>query len=139
MVKMIKSCKIYLKIKENAIVNITEKVQKFVDESNIKDGVVMIFTKGSTSAVTTIEYEPNLVKDFLDCLEKIAPMDADYEHHKTWGDRNGASHLRASLIGPSLSVPIENGQLVLGTWQQIVVCNFDRCKREREVRLYFIR
>ena len=115
------------------IINVTDKVQKIISESKVKDGLVCVFVKGSTCGVTQLEYEPNLVKDFQDLMEKIVPQDLPTQHGNTWGDDNGFSHLRASLIGPSVCMPIKAGNIVLGTWQQIVVCDFDNRSREREV------
>ena len=115
------------------IIDITGRVREILDKSKIKEGVVVVFCKGSTAALTTIEYEPNLVKDFQEFLEKIIPRAKRYHHGATWGDDNGFSHLRASLIGPSLCVPVEKGKMILGTWQQIVFCDFDNRPREREV------
>ncbi len=111
----------------NDIVDITEHVAKIVSKSKIKDGLAIIFVIGSTAGLTTIEYEPNLVKDFKNFFEKILPENSYYNHDTTWGEANGYAHLRASLLKPDLSVPIENGQLVLGTWQQIILVDFDNC------------
>jgi secondary thiamine-phosphate synthase enzyme len=118
--------------------DITDEVQKFVKESGKKEGAVLVFAKGSTGAITTIEYEPGLKKDFPRVMERIAPYDDYYEHHKTWGDDNGSSHVKASIIGPSIVVPFKDGKLLLGTWQQIVVVNFDTRKRRREVILQIL-
>ncbi len=115
------------------MVDITEKVQKIVYESGIENGVVSIFSKGSTGAITTIEYEPGLIKDFPRVLDKLIPYSDYYAHHEMWHDDNGAGHLKASIVGPSITVPFENSKLLLGTWQQIVVINFDTRQREREV------
>jgi len=97
------------------------------------DGLLHLFVTGSTAAITTIEFEPGLAHDFPAAMERIAPRDAPYEHEAKWGDDNGHSHVRASLVGPSLAVPIENGDLLLGTWQQIVLVEFDTRGRAREV------
>ncbi len=118
--------------------DITGEVQKFVEESGEKDGAVLIFSVGSTGAVTTIEYEPGLKKDFPRVMERIAPYADHYEHHKTWGDDNGSSHVKAAIIGPSLVVPFQNKKLMLGTWQQIVVINFDTRRRRRKVVLHIL-
>lgn len=118
--------------------DITDEVRKFVKESGKKDGAVLVFTKGSTGAVTTIEYEPGLKKDFPRVMDKIAPYNDYYEHHKTWGDDNGSSHVKASIIGPSIVVPFKDGELLLGTWQQIVIINFDTRPRRREVILQIL-
>ena len=115
------------------IINVTDKVQKIVQESRVNNGLVCVFVKGSTVGATTMEYEPNLVKDFCELMEKIIPQNQPTHHGDTWGDDNGFSHLRASLIGSSVCVPIKDSKLELGTWQQIVVCDFDNRSREREV------
>jgi secondary thiamine-phosphate synthase enzyme len=123
---------------ENDIIDITDDVSKAIKESKLKNGSVVIFVPGSTGAITTIEYEPGLLKDFPRVLERIAPKDIEYEHHKTWHDWNGHSHVRASLLGPSLTIPFINGALTLGTWQQIVFIELDIRKRERKLILQII-
>lgn len=115
------------------IIDITEKVIETIEKGKVSEGIVNIFVKGSTAAITTIESDKNLYDDLREVLEKIIPQDKDWRHHKTWGDNNGAAHLRAALIGPSLSVPIVDGQLVLGTWQRIVLLDFDTVPRNREI------
>src|SRR6056297_1080034 len=100
------------------LINITDKVKKIVSESSIKDGLVLVFVTGSTAGITTIEYEPNLVKDFQEFIKELIPKEKDYHHNETWGDGNGFSHLRASLLGPSITVSVEKGIPKLGTWQQ---------------------
>ncbi len=131
----------HIKIKtkgENDILDLTDKIDAKIKESKISDGIVTVFVVGSTGALTTIEYEPGLLKDFPDMLARIAPNDIDYEHEKRWHDGNGRSHVKASLIGPSLTVPISNGDLILGTWQQIVFVELDTRQREREIILQII-
>ncbi|MEM2913780.1 MAG: secondary thiamine-phosphate synthase enzyme YjbQ [Candidatus Bathyarchaeia archaeon] len=123
---------------ENDIINITDDVNKAIEESKLKNGIVTIFVPGSTGAITTIEYEPGLLKDFPAMLERVAPKSAEYEHHKRWHDWNGHSHVRASLLGASLTVPFINGMLTLGTWQQIVFVELDVRKRERNLTLQMI-
>ncbi|RLG56186.1 MAG: YjbQ family protein [Candidatus Hydrothermarchaeota archaeon] len=113
--------------------DITKDVERAIDESKMKNGMACVFVVGSTGAITTIEYEPGLKKDFPQAMERIAPSGIDYEHHKTWGDDNGRSHVRASIVGPSLVVPFLNGKLVTGTWQQIVLINFDTKDRNRRI------
>ncbi len=115
--------------KETEIVDITDDVQNVVAKSKIKNGIACVFVSGSTGAVTTIEYEPGLMKDLPDALERIAPKDMYYKHHETWHDDNGHSHVRASLIGPSITVPVKDGEIVHGTWQQIVFIEFDTSPR----------
>ncbi len=119
--------------------DITSEVEKFVRESGVREGAVLVFNVGSTGAVTTIEYEPGLKKDFPNIMEEIAPYERDYEHHKTWGDDNGSSHVKAAIVGPSLLVPFRDGKLMLGRWQQIVVVNFDTRRRTRKVVLQILR
>jgi len=118
---------------DGCMVDITDKVQEIVENSGFESGIVTIFAIGATGSVSTIEYEPGLLKDFPRAMERIAPADIDYEHHKTWGDDNGRSHIRATLLGPSLVIPFVDRKLVLGTWQQIVVINFDTKERERKL------
>lgn len=117
------------------IINITNQVLDFIKESGIKDGMLLVFISGSTAGVTTIEYEEGLIQDFKEIFEKLVPSNKVYHHDKKWGDGNGFSHIRASLIGPSLVIPIQNKSLGLGTWQQIVICDFDNRPRKREVFL----
>ena len=118
---------------ENDILDITGEVQQAVEESGLDAGVVTVFIPGSTAAVTTIEFEPGLARDFPAMLERVAPGDINYEHQKAWHDDNGRSHVKASLVGPSLSVPFEGGVLTLGTWQQIVFVELDIRPRRREI------
>ncbi len=132
---MVKSSKIEVKTKGNChIVNITEQVGEAVAKSGLGDGTVTLFNVGSTAGITTVEYEPGLVNyDMAAAFERIAPREARYEHEETWHDDNGHSHVRASLLGPSLTVPIVEGRLTLGTWQQIVIVDFDTRPRRRTV------
>jgi secondary thiamine-phosphate synthase enzyme len=120
------------------VIDITGEVSKIIERSKIKDGSVVVFVPGSTASVSTIEYEPNLVKDVKSHLEKIAPYGHDYEHHKTWGDDNGPAHVRSTIMGPSITVPFEDGKLMLGTWQQIAILDFDTRPRSREVVIQVI-
>jgi len=117
----------------NDIINITDEVSKIVAESKVKDGICSISCPGSTCGFTTMEYENGLVEDLKRALEKIAPMNKDYEHCKKWGDCNGFSHVRSALLRPFLTAPIEDGELVLGQWQQIVFLDFDNRPRQREI------
>ncbi len=132
---MVKTQEIRIKTKGNCdIVNITEQVCAAVAQSTIKDGIVTLFNVGSTAGITTTEFEPGLVNyDIAAAFEKIAPENARYEHEETWHDDNGHSHVRASLLGPSLSVPVVNGRPTLGTWQQIILVDFDTRSRTRTV------
>ena len=115
------------------VVDVTQRVAAAVAESRIVDGTATVFVTGSTAGVTTIEFEPGAVADFDALMDRLAPRDADYKHHLRWGDDNGSSHVRAALVGPSLTVPFAKGELLLGTWQQIVVAEFDTQGREREI------
>jgi len=117
----------------NDIIDITLGVEKEVEKSKVKDGICLISSPGSTCGLTTIEYEEGLIEDLKRTLEKIAPMNKDYEHCKRWGDCNGYAHIRSALLKPFLTVPIENGKLVLGAWQQLVFIDFDNRSREREI------
>jgi secondary thiamine-phosphate synthase enzyme len=123
---------------ENDIIDITEQVSKTVKECKIENGAVIVFVVGSTAAVTTLEYEPGLQKDFPEMLSRLAPKDIEYAHDNTWHDGNGHSHVRASLIGPSLAIPIIEGHLTVGTWQQIVLVEMDTGPRERKIILQVI-
>lgn len=114
--------------------DITEQVQRAVGQSGLANGVVTVFNVGSTAGVTTIEYEPGLVRhDMKAAFETLAPENGHYEHEKTWHDDNGHAHVRASLLGPSLAVPFCAGRLMLGTWQQITLIDFDTRRRTRKV------
>lgn len=116
------------------VVDITEDVKTVMDRSQVRDGIVTLFNVGSTACITTTEYEPGLAEqDLAAAFERIAPKDAVYEHEKTWHDDNGHSHVRAALVGPSLTVPIVAGELPLGKWQQIVLIEFDTRPRTRTV------
>ena len=123
---------------ENDIINITEQVADAISESGISNGTITVFVSGSTGAITTIEYEPGLVKDFPEMLSRVAPDDINYEHEQRWHDGNGRSHVKASLVGPSLTVPFKDGQMLLGTWQQIVFLELDTKARTRTLVLQII-
>ncbi len=123
---------------ENDIVDITDDIQEIVNKSNLTEGIACIFIGGSTGTITTIEYEPGLMKDLPRALEKIAPKNIHYDHHETWHDDNGRSHVRASLMGPSLTVPIRNGKVVHGTWQQIVFVELDTSPRTRNILVQIV-
>lgn len=113
--------------------DVTDDVSELVSSSGVKEGIVVVSLTGSTGAITTIEFEPGALKDLRDALERIAPLGAHYDHNARWGDGNGFSHVRSALLKTSISVPIMDGELTLGTWQQIVVLNLDNREREREV------
>jgi len=120
------------------MIDITGEVQQILKSTDVNDGVVTLFVAGSTGALTTIEYEPGLLYDFPAMLERVAPKGIVYEHEKRWHDGNGHSHVRASLIGPSLAVPFNDQRLTLGTWQQIVFIELDTRSRRREIILQII-
>lgn len=115
------------------IIDITQKVKSVVYNHNVKNGTVIVAIAGSTASITTIEYEPGLLKDFPAILDKIVPQDNTYHHDDTWHDGNGYAHVRASLVGSSITVPLIDGALLLGTWQQIVLIDFDNKPRARNV------
>jgi secondary thiamine-phosphate synthase enzyme len=123
---------------EGDMIDITHQVADTIENGKIENGIVTIFVSGSTAAVTTIEYEPGLKKDFPAMLDRVAPKNIEYEHDNTWHDGNGHSHVRASLIGPSLTVPFNDKRLMLGTWQQIVFVETDTRPRERSIILQMI-
>ncbi len=120
---------------EGDMIDMTSQLSNIVLESKIKNGTVTIFVSGSTAAVTTIEYESGLIHDFPVMLSRIVPKDIEYEHDNTWHDGNGHSHVRSSLIGPSITIPIIHGKLTLGTWQQVVLLEMDTRSRNRTVIL----
>lgn len=120
------------------ILDITTKIESLINDSKISNGSVLIFVPGSTAALTTIEYEPGLLQDLPEFFEKIIPQNISYQHDKTWGDGNGHAHLRASLIGPSISVPIVNNKMILGTWQQLILIDFDNRSRHRKLVIQII-
>ena len=117
------------------VLDVTDEVQEALEKTSLKTGVVTVFVTGATAAVTTIEYEDGLVADLGDALQRIAPVEIDYAHNERWHDGNGHSHIRASLLGPSLCVPFCDRRLMLGTWQQIVFLELDNRSRKRKVVL----
>lgn len=119
-------------------IDITYEVTKIIEQSGIENGLVTIFCRGSTGTITTIEFESGVIKDLQRALEKIAPSNVPYEHDKRWGDGNGFSHVRAALMKPSLSIPLIQQKLILGTWQQIVFIDFDNRARHREIFVQII-
>ena len=132
---MVKTHEMRIKTSGNCeVVNITEQVGGAVAQSDIREGAVTVFNIGSTAGITTTEYEPGLANyDLKAAFEKLAPENARYEHEETWHDDNGHAHVRATLLGPSLSVPIVDGRLTLGTWQQIILVDFDTRPRTRTI------
>jgi len=120
------------------MIDISDKVAQVITDSNINNGTATIFVSGSTAGVTTIEYEGGLVSDFKSMWERIIPQNVEYQHDKRWGDGNGFSHIRASLLGPSLVIPFANKKLTLGTWQQIIVVDFDNRPRARGIYIQLL-
>jgi secondary thiamine-phosphate synthase enzyme len=135
LLQMVETHEIRIKTSGNCeVINITEQVGEAVGRSDIRDGSVTVFNIGSTAGITTTEYEPGLANyDLKAAFEKLAPENARYEHEETWHDDNGHAHVRATLLGPSLSVPIVAGKLMLGTWQQIILIDFDTRPRTRTI------
>lgn len=117
---------------------ITRQVSEAINDSEMTDGIVTVFVPGATGGVTTIEFEPGAVRDFQDFMERSIPSEGVYRHNERWGDGNGFSHVRAALMGPSLTVPFKDRELLLGTWQQIVVVDFDNGPRQRQVILQIL-
>lgn len=115
------------------IQDITSQVNQALTRSGIKDGIVTVFVPGSTGGVTTIEFEPGLQADLRQMFDRLIPTNIAYKHDQRWGDGNGYAHVRASLLGPSLTVPVVNGRLTLGTWQQIIFVDFDNRPRSRHL------
>jgi len=120
------------------IIDITNQLESAVEESGITNGIALVFVPGSTGGVTTIEYEPGLLKDFPELMEKLIPSNRSYHHDQTWHDGNGFSHLRSSLIGTSLVLPIYRGSVIHGTWQQVVIVDFDNRPRRRNVVIHLL-
>jgi len=115
------------------VVDLTGQVTTLLERATPRDGTVTVFVPGSTAGVTTIEFEPGVVKDLTKAFERLIPQNIRYDHDARWGDGNGFSHVRASLLGPSLTIPFSSGRLLLGTWQQIILVDFDNRPRDREV------
>ncbi len=120
------------------IIDITSEVENTLKSSALSTGICTVFCPGSTGSVTTIEYENGLLKDFLQAMERLAPIDVIYEHHLRWRDGNGHSHIRASILGPSLAIPFVDGKLTLGTWQQIAFIDFDNKPRRRRIDIIIL-
>jgi len=120
------------------LIDITDDIVELLKASKLKDGNALVFNIGSTAAITTFEFEPGLIRDVQEMYEKIVPSNRHYYHDDTWGDANGYSHLRAALQGPSLIIPFENGELLVGQWQQIVLAEFDNRPRHRHIVVQFI-
>jgi secondary thiamine-phosphate synthase enzyme len=120
------------------LIDLTHHVLSVIDHSRIENGLVTVFCPGSTGGVTTIEYETGVLRDLQKVIEKIVPSNIPYEHDKRWGDGNGFSHVRSALMKPSLTIPLIQGKLTLGTWQQIVFVDFDNRKRDRNILVHII-
>ena len=120
------------------MVDITPQIDQILSQSGLEEGQLTVFATGATAAITTIEYEPGLLRDMPEALDRIAPEGEHYHHDTTWGDGNGNSHIRASLIGASLTVPFISGKMVLGTWQQIVFIDCDNRSRQRRIPVQLI-
>ena len=131
---MVRTVQISLSSKGNGeTLDITDKVTKAVTDSGASEGTVTVFVPGSTAAVTTIEYESGAIRDLGDAIERMSPIGIEYAHNARWGDGNGHSHVRAALLGASLSIPFSNKKLLLGTWQQVVLVDFDNRPRDRRL------
>ena len=115
--------------------DLSSAVDEFVDSCEVAEGLLLVFAPGSTAGITTIEYESGAVSDLTAAIERIAPVGMDYAHDRRWGDGNGYSHVRAALMGPSAAFPVSGGEVIHGTWQQIVLCDFDNRARRRQVLL----
>ncbi len=115
------------------VIDITSEINNILEKQHIHDGLVTVFSPGSTGCITTIEFEPGLVRDIAEYLEKLFPYEHPYHHHNTWHDDNGSSHLQAAFIGPSLSIPVVEGKMTLGTWQQVVFIDCDTRGRNRTI------
>jgi secondary thiamine-phosphate synthase enzyme len=120
------------------MIDITDRVAEIISESRLANGICTVFCPGSTGGITTIEYEEGLLHDFPAAMERVAPQNAAYEHHLRWHDGNGHSHIRASLLGPSLTIPFVDGKLTLGTWQQITFIDFDNKSRNRRLEVFLL-
>ena len=136
---MVKTHRIRLSTRgEGHTIDLTADVAKALSESGLRDGTVTVFCPGSTGGITTIEFEDGVVHDLNACFERLAPQNMPYRHELRWHDGNGHSHVRAAILGPSLTIPFSGGKLALGTWQQVVFVDFDNRPRKREVVLQFI-
>lgn len=121
----------------NDMVDITHETEQFVAEENLQEGQMLVFVNGATASIGTVEFEPGLLKDIPDMLERIAPMDMRYHHNDTWHDGNGYAHARSTLMGPTVILPVYKSRLVRGTWQQIILLDFDNRPRTRTITLQF--
>ena len=136
---MVKTKRVQIQTSGNCqIVDITPQMAEAIRDCGLRDGTVTVFVSGSTAGVTTVEYEPGLVADLEALFERLAPQGISYDHDRRWGDGNGHAHVRASLLGASLVIPFTRGTLMLGTWQQVVVIDFDNRPRAREIILQIV-
>lgn len=136
---MVESRRIRIKTNGNCeIIDVTERVAKEIDSSSVENGIATVFAVGSTAGIATMEYESGLVADFKTTWDRLVPSNMDYQHNRAWGDGNGHSHVRASLLSASLTVPFNNKTMLLGTWQQIVCIDFDNRPRSREIVVQII-
>jgi secondary thiamine-phosphate synthase enzyme len=122
---------------DSDMIDLTDRLSLLLQKQKMKNGSMLVFVPGSTAALTTIEYEPGLKKDFTLLMERLIPRNARYFHEETWNDGNGHSHVRASLLGPSLTIPFSDGKLLLGTWQQIILVDYDNRPRSRSLVVQF--
>jgi secondary thiamine-phosphate synthase enzyme len=120
------------------LIDITSELNDLLEKSTLMDGSMIVFVSGSTAGITTFEFEPGMIKDIKEFYEKLAPSGTHYHHDDTWGDANGFSHIRAAFTGPSLTIPFKDGRLLLGTWQQVVLAEFDHKPRKRELTVQFM-
>lgn len=130
----VRSLSVHVETRGNGdVVDMTTDLAEVVRNSKLSSGIVIAFVPGSTAGLTTIEYEPGLVEDISEMFEKVAPQELEYHHNRRWHDGNGHAHVRASLLGPSITVPFKDGKLMLGVWQQVVLIDFDNRSRERDI------
>lgn len=118
---------------DNDMIDITPQISRLLQQSELREGQMTVFVPGATAGISTVEYEPGLLKDIPEMFERLIPSGQTYRHNETWHDGNGHSHVRATLLGPSLTIPFEKGALILGTWQQVILVDFDNHPRERSV------
>ena len=123
---------------DGSVLDLSGPIGDFLAEHEAWEGILVVFIPGSTAGITTIEYESGAVEDLRRTIDRIAPRGSDYAHDRRWGDGNGFSHVRAALVGPSVSIPVERGVPILGTWQQVVLCDFDNRPRRRTVVMQFV-
>jgi secondary thiamine-phosphate synthase enzyme len=122
---------------DGSILDLSDSIGEFLEVHESWNGILVVFVPGSTAGITTIEYESGALEDLRRAIETVAPRGSDYAHDRRWGDGNGFSHVRAALMGPSLAIPVERGKTILGTWQQVVLCDFDNRPRRRTVIMQF--